>query len=184
MPLSYRYCNCPFKTGINPIDQDFYILHGARENSGMDAVFRIWQLTYLASKGEWTDKEIPLPNRHSALVVALGSGGSTVKEFDGRVRRDAQGGTSRAVFWAFCDALKSGQDPLSGGAPQLMGLYRENAPKIFGIKYGEQRYFLGLPLKSSAFDNIEWRDELFHRINPENLSVIEGAQRHGRNTEI
>ena len=132
-----------FQNRHNCRDQDFYILHGARENFGENAAFRIWQLTYLASKGSWTDEEIPLPNSQSALVVALGSGGSTVKEFDGRVRRTAQGGTSRAVFWAFCDALKSGQDPLSGGAPQLMGLDRKNPPKVWTCPVFVERLGVG-----------------------------------------
>ena len=83
MPLSYRYCNCPFKTGITAATKIFIYSIGGRENFGENAAFRIWQLTYLASKGSWTDEEIPLPNSQSALVVALGSGGFDRK----RVRR-------------------------------------------------------------------------------------------------
>ena len=60
-----------FQNRHNCRDQDFYILHGARENFGENAAFRIWQLTYLASKGSWSDEEIPLPNSQSALVAPV-----------------------------------------------------------------------------------------------------------------
>ncbi len=160
-------------------DRNFYILHAARQGSYEDATFQLWQLKYEASVSSWTDEEIELPTS-SGLVAALGNGGSTVNEFNQKIRNSPQGGTSRAVFWAFCDALNSGRDPLSGGAPQLVGLYRKDAPKTFGVLYGQQRYFLGLPLDNGSFDNIEWRDELFQCISAEHSGVIEGAQRHGR----
>ena len=167
-----------FQHRHNAPTYDFNILHAAREDEGMGAAFRIWRLTYSASARSWTDDEILLSRSHSGLLAALGSGGSSVEEFDGKLSHTSQGRTSRAVFWAFCDALKSKQDPLSGGAPQLAGLYRKGAPKVFGLSYDGQRYFQGLPLERGIFYNIEWRDELFQRINAEDLSVVEGAKLH------
>ncbi len=169
-----------FQNRHNAPDYDFEILHAARENEGMGAVFRIWRLTHRASSRPWTDDEIPLSHSHSGLVAVLGSGSSSVAEFDRKISQTPQGRTSRAVFWAFCDALKSKQDPLSGGAPQLSGLYRKGAAKVFGLLYSGQRYFQGLPLEHGMFDKIEWRDELFQRISAENLSVAERAKLHGR----
>jgi hypothetical protein len=92
-----------------------------------------------------------------------------------------QGRTSRATFWAFCDALKGKADPLSGGPPQLVGMYRTKAPMAFGSVYEGQRYFQGMPLPETiCSDAIEWRDEYFQRMDGEALTVIPGAQRHGR----
>jgi hypothetical protein len=94
-----------FQHRYNAPNYDFNILHAARENEGMGAAFRIWRLTYSASARSWTDDEILLSQSHSGLLIALGSGGASVEEFDGKLSQTSQGRTSRAVFWAFCDAL-------------------------------------------------------------------------------
>jgi hypothetical protein len=171
-----------FDQSYNAPNQSFKILHAAREGEGMVATFRIWCMMYCVSTQSWSDEELQLPDRHSALITALGSGASCVEDFNREIeRKDTQGRTSRAVFWAFCDALKSNKDPLSGGAPQLAGIYRTQGPKAFGVVYEGRRYFQGLPLDAGIFfDNVEWRDEQFQRVDGASLQLLAGAQVHCR----
>jgi hypothetical protein len=165
----------------NAPDYDFQILHATRMAAGMTATFRVWRLAYSVVARAWSDEDIRLPSDRSGLVIALGSGASSVETHDKRLVATPQGRTSRATFWAFCDALKSKIDPLSGGPPQLLGMYRTHGPKAFGILFDGRRYFQGLPLNDAIrFDGVEWRDEYFQRIDGETLQVIAGAQRHGR----
>jgi hypothetical protein len=81
--------------------------------------------------------------------------------------------------------IRSGQstssDPLTGGAPQLSGLFRDGSPKFFGLVYEGRRYFQGLPLAENIrFDGVEWRDELFRRVDGKSMQLKVGAQQHGR----
>lgn len=170
---------------FNAPDHGFAILHGARDGSGMNARFRLWTLTYVAStwtKGAvWTDGELSINDTQSGLHIALGSGKRAVEEQNEALQYDPQGRTSRAIFWAFCDALKKKADPLSGGAPQLVGLYRTDIPRSFGIIYERQRYYQGLLVPGSAhLGGIEWRDVTFQRVDGATMQVLPGAQRHGR----
>ncbi|MCK1288989.1 hypothetical protein IVB41_34365 [Bradyrhizobium sp. 44] len=170
---------------FNAPDRSFAILHGARDGSGMNARFRLWTLTYVASTwtraAVWTDEELSIDKTQSALHTALGSGGRAVKKQNEDLQYDPQGRTSRAIFWAFCDALKNKADPLSGGAPQLIGLYRTEMGKSYGITYEGHRYYQGLLVPDSAHLNgIEWRDVNFQRVDGATMQVLHGAQRHGR----
>jgi hypothetical protein len=170
----------------NVDDHDFQILHGGRDGEGIkNATFRMWQLCYFKKTSKaaarWKDEELQIGCDHSALIVPLGSGGAVVEKYDEQLKRDPQGRTSRAAFWAFCDALKSKADPLSGGPPQLVGLYRTGAPRSFGVLYEGRRYFEGLPLPDDvSYNGVEWRDEYFQRSDPSTLQVLAGAKRHGR----
>lgn len=162
----------------------FSLLHCAREHYGMASQFHLWRMTWSPQAG-WADATVEMPSK-SSLVVALGSGETAVISEDRRWQATAIGGTSRAVFGSFCDALNSNQDPKSGGSPQLVGLYRKGNGKHFGIVYREQRFVSGLPVgpKAAALIEIEWRNHLFERCDPNSMSPASGAQRHARPTEL
>lgn len=176
-----RTIQSSFENRHNAPDYDFQILHAARVAAGLTATFRVWRLAYSAVTHSWGDEEIQLPSDRSGLVIALGSGASSVETHDERLVATSQGRTSRATYWAFCDALKSKADPLSGGATATSRNVSYSGPQGFGLLYDGRRYFQGLPLHDAIrFDGIEWRDEYFQRIDGETLQVITGAQRHGR----
>lgn len=158
----------------------FTILHCARDLSGMISVFHLWRTSWDPLNG-WSDEKIKLPTE-SVLVLAVGSGESAVASYDDAWRRSEVGRTSRAVFSAFCDSLRSGSDPFSGGAPQLVGLYRTGVGEPFGIIYQNARYLLGLPISSeeAALMEVEWRNELFERCDALSMECLSGAQRHAR----
>lgn len=165
----------------NAPDSDFRILHASREMSGADAQFKVWSLAFDAKSRLWSDTTSPVPDHRSTLVAAFGSGSNALKSHNLDWAKSSQGGTSRAIFSAFCDSVRSGGDPLSGGVPQLVGMYHTRLPQPFGIVYDGERYLHGFPLPNEVeSDAVEWRDNLFQRIDGKTLTVLAGAQRHAR----
>lgn len=170
-----------FSRRHNTTENDFLVLHGARDNSGSKAEFRIWQLSFAARTRGWSDTEIKIPTSKSTQITALGSGAGPLKTHSRSWESSEQGGTSRAIFSAFCDSIRSKSDPCTGGIPQLVGMYHTRMPQAFGIVRERQRYYHGFPLPNDIdADGIEWRDELFQRVDGQTLVVLKGAQRHVR----
>ena len=159
------------------------VLYCTRQNVGKKPIVYAWSISWKA--GKWEMNLLPFLPTTSALLFAMGSGEMTLRKFYDKWNNSEIGNTSRNVFSAFCDALKSGGDPRSGGAPQLVGLYREGAARSFGVIFNNERYLFGLPVNLDAeWENVEWRNELFERCNAESKTVLEGAQRHSRPTNI
>jgi hypothetical protein len=173
-----------FQLRTNAPDHSFDILHVFRVNEGNRSKFSLWQLSFSKQNGKWTNRALEVSETKSSLVVALGSGSKSISGYDKRWRESDIGGTSRAIFGAFCDAVFSGDDPATGGAPQLVGIYRKGPARSIGFIRDGIKYFCGLPISSIAsLDQVEWRDELFQRVDGETLQLISGAQRHSRPTK-
>ena len=158
-----------------------HILHGSRQGAGKHATFRLWQTTFHKNDGAVLDREIAfLPDR-SKLVIALGSGAASIQMHVDAWHKSDQGGTSRAIFSAFCNSLQSHADPLSGGSPQLVGMYHTRLPQTFGVVVDGHRFLNGLEiLHSPDFNVVEWRDRLFQRVDGNTLDLITDGQRHVR----
>lgn len=127
----------------------------------------------------WSQCNLPLPGR-SGLIVALGSGQASFSKRFEQYSRSAIGGTSRAVFLAFCRTVTSGEDPQTGGAPQLVGLYRGGPAESqkYGIIFQGQRYIFGASVEDTvAAGGVEWRNELFEICEGQTKQRIAGAQR-------
>jgi hypothetical protein len=170
-----------FSLRKNAPASNFDIIHASREGSSNHSHFNLWQLSYEAKSATWTDSKVNVGTQNSSLIVALGSGATVISHHQKNWQSSEQGQTSRAVYSAFCDALASGDDIRSGGAPQLAGIYRRGPAKMIGTVHQRIRYFCGLPVSADILsDQLEWRDELFQRIDGESLEVIKGAKRHSR----
>lgn len=153
----------------------FTIVYATREAERMASVFHIAQTTW-SRTGGWRTTWLPLPSR-SSLVVNLGSGAADMATWYERWSRTSRRDTSRSVFSAFCDALCFSTDPLSGGAPQLAGLYRIGCGRTFGVVHRGQRFVHGLPLPAvRALAGVEWRNALFERCDPTTLGRFEEAE--------
>lgn len=164
----------------NAPDQSFTIIHAHREKTKDDACFRLWQIDYDHGQKIWKDALLTLPSS-TATIVELGSGASVTRQHGRRWSKSDVGGTSRSVFSAFCDALGSKTDPLSGGAPQLAALYTSGPACPLGVFYQGHRFLHGLPLAIHApSSKLEWRDGLFQRVNGEDGSTLPGARRFAR----
>jgi len=154
--------------------ESFTILHGTRK----DKTFKCFKITYNKHEG-LKNEEIDLPN-YSTKICSAGSGKT---EFDKNFlywenKKHNNYRTSRAVFHCLNETLKNIEDIGTGGKPQIIGLYRIDNSKIFGIIENGEKYVLG----KKCFDhtnltNIEWRNHNFERIDSETLTLIEGAQR-------
>lgn len=144
----------------------FTVAYCSRLNEGMASTFEFYTLNWNFKDG-WITSQPQLPS-HSDLVLSLGSGRNSIEASNLRWQATEVKGTSRSVFSAFCDSLKSGLDPFTGGAPQLVGIYRKEAAKNFGIIFNDQRYLFGLPVEENEnLKSVEWRNCLFEISNPE-----------------
>lgn len=159
--------------------RSFGVLHGFRVREGMESDFTLTVTTYDAPTDRWAFGEAGIPDSSSLLQVQ-GSGGASVRHASAHWERSNSAGTSRAAFSAFTEALRAGTDPLSGGGPQLVGLYRKGPGRTFGTVFDRRRFFAGAPVaRDSAWnDNVEWRNELFERVSGETAKRVDGAQVH------
>lgn len=156
----------------------FSVIHASRSGAGMTSAFEVRKLTFTG--GSWTRENLTLPWTTSTIVLAEGSGRAAVMASHDRWMHSNSGGTSRACFSAFVESLRERADASSGGAPQLIGLYRERNAQTFGIITGTSRFLHGLPVQSNDVDpSLEWRNELFERCDGRSRRTIHGAQRHG-----
>ncbi len=87
--------------------------------------------------------------------------------------------TSRTVYHCLSETLGTTNDNYVGPIPQIIGLYRKGNSRIFGTIIDGERYVLGKKVSKDDFDmnSVEWRNELFERIKPEENTLIDGAQR-------
>src|SRR5262249_33295354 len=132
------------KTGL----REFSVIHGMRDGSGMHAKFLVCRSTW-SYMGGWERHWIEVP-RESQPICVLGSGSESVARWYDRWNRTKASRTSRAVFSAFCDALASGEDPLSGGAPQIVRLYRQWSGSTLGVLWKGSGYVFGAQVKNES----------------------------------
>lgn len=139
------------------------VVHARRGGEGMTAQFLVSSYKFVA--GEWQAFEHPLPEAHSDIVCAFGSGADlATSEVRRWMEQDVSDRTSRSVFSGFCSALRRAADPRSGGPPQLAGLYRKGGAREFGIVWDGALFVGGFPLNSSGrHTSTECRNELLPR---------------------
>ena len=147
------------------------VLYATRVGSDMASIFSAWEMSY--STG-WAVHKLPLPSQ-SNIIAARGSGADSVKKSLASWSGTKADGTSRAVFSAFCDAVRSGSDEGTGGAPQLSVIYRHQA-EILGVIFQGKRYVNGVPVSGDlGMENIKWRNELFEICDWETMEISRGA---------
>lgn len=162
--------------------QETRIIHGTRSGSGTAATFGL-QVLSCTEDAVWRQERLDMP-AVSATLTFLGSGASAQRESHRVWQASDSAGTSRAAFGAFCDGLEGGDDPRSGGAPQLVGLYRKFNGLMFGVSWHGQNYVSGAPVPEDVaqqLHGLEWRDTLLQRVTAERELVL-GAQQHSRPT--
>lgn len=157
------------------VEQPSSILHMARDGVGGQAEYYLWRLDWSRSSSI-VSTHLDLPTA-SVLGVTRGSGCRVLENRNEDWKR-AQGRTSRGIFSSFCDSIASGEDPRTGGAPQLVGLRPHGSGRLFGIVIGQVRYLAGGVVPEAAeLDKFEWFNHLFERTDPRTLERLPGAQR-------
>jgi hypothetical protein len=158
---------------------DFTVAYACRVGSGMMARFFVAEIGFTTATG-WNVNTHSL-HKESDVVIASGSGRARFRGPMTRWKESDAGRTSRAVYSAFCDHLKNGSDPRTGGAPQLVGLLRDGPAITFGVVFRDERWVSGIKVPvSPAIPDVAWRDELFQRCDGHTLRRLEGAQIHTR----
>jgi hypothetical protein len=158
--------------------RDFSILHISRSDGETTRTVHAWCIEYDVITTEWTDRILVVPSV-TGVIERLGSGANAAKSHQTQWTRTAA--YSREIFSSFCDAISSGMDSLSGGAPQLAGFYTMGPAKTFGVAYDGKAFVNGLPVvRPKASAEIEWRDKLFQRIDISTGGLVKGAQVHAR----
>lgn len=140
----------------------FTVIYGTRKNDGMKSEFELYAISWMVSK-EWVTTKYPVPSISSHLLIQ-GSGNVAIERWQARWQASSQGNTSRAVFSGFCDALQSGEDPRTGGPPQLVALYRRGPGINVGVVSNAIGYILGRPVNpevAAAQPNLKWTNSLF-----------------------
>jgi hypothetical protein len=154
----------------------FDVLYCIREGEGLLSRFHLRKITFDAASKEPSALSIEIPDRSGAVAI-LGSGKQTVEKHLQKWASSDVGGTSRAVFSAFCDSLRSGADARSGGPPQLLGLWRRSAPQAFGIIWQKHRYFYGVEVDSlENLSEVRWYNDQFEICDPNTLIRKPDAQ--------
>lgn len=128
-----------------------------------------WDGTHLDSE------YLETPHEHSKHIAADGTGKRWIESHQTRVADDPQSRTSRIIFRAFCDTLRAADDRQSGGAPQLVGLYRSGPAKTFGVVSDVKATYLGLNAKFYGAD-VEWRNQDFERVTETGIRIANAKQ--------
>lgn len=161
---------------------DFDVIYGYRESSGMQCVFHVVRLS--CRKSLLKDEVLSIPPK-SDRIITVGSGAAVVDKYIYKWQESNSGDTSRMYFSAFCDAIKSGEDPRTFGPPQLVGLYREGSAKTFGVVYEGNRYMNGQKI-AEEYDVqfVTWHNELFELCDGKSMSRKKDAQPQPRPANV
>lgn len=156
------------------LNGSFTILHCTR----IKKEFKCYKTSFTPNIG-LLNEEIVLPNVSTNIYI----GGSGGKEFDTNWtlwdnEKHNNYRTSRAVYHCFTKTLRETKNPQVGGLPQIIGLYRKDNARIFGIIENNKKYIYGKESSDDIdFTKIEWRNGNFERMNPETLKIFDEAQR-------
>lgn len=159
---------------------DVGIVVGSRSGLGLNSKFLVSIQSYSSKQHDWQLRMMTMPTVSSTLRVA-GSGATEVRAALELWNSGSAANTSRAVFSAFCEAVASEGDPRSGGAPQLVGLYRRGNGRAFGVLSQRQRYLSGADVTTDEqrrLTGVDWFNELFERVNPASRGRLSDAQVH------
>lgn len=159
--------------------RDFSIIMAARRGEKMAARFHLAVYAFDAASQAWHRREEDMPEMSSSLVHA-GSGVREILAAETLWQASEHAGTSRAVFSAFCESMRTGADPNTGGGPQLVGLRRIGTGMTFGVVYDGHRHLSGTVVSKviAASTSIDWFNELFERADGSRMSRLKDAQPH------
>lgn len=141
------------------------------EETSPRATFTLFVLTWSAARKSFDSATYPVPHSCSSILRLSGTGADGIQAAQKVWLRSPGSGTSRTMFSSPCDALKEGVDKQSGGAPQLVGLYRKGNGRSIGVVTRAGAFFQGVPFRSHPGNAVEWRDELFNPVNSQGVPI-------------
>lgn len=161
------------------LSPNFQILCASRYGEGLTSSFDIRTINFQDCIPK-TQECIP-SSQKSSVLGRFGSGSSVFGKYHAIWQKSDAVGTSRSVFSSLCDALRSSEDPLSGGPPQIVGLYRKGPSRTFGVIWNSKRFFYGTECRDwTSSSSLAWYNELFEVCDPETLNRKPNAQAQPR----
>lgn len=176
--LVLKYIDEKFQ--LFPKNYDTTIIHIIKDSNNE---FSYYEIKYSLDEHKWkTNKKEDVMNQESALIDAYGSGAKEYKDILINNGKCELNKTSRFYYIVFCETLSNIKDMFSGGAPQIMGLFRgRNEAIVNGVIWNEKRYLYGTQINDELnIENIEWRNENFERCDAFKNILVDGAQRQPR----
>ena len=167
--------------GTYPKSTVVEVLFATRDDSG--PFFHVWKIRYGIGKGSGTAHPIGVGGEKSRFIAVFGSGGDDYLERLKEVRSEAQGHTSRAIYWAFMDHLASGADRFTGGPPQMVRLKTAGPAIPVGISHQGGHFIYGFQIDKEHLartEVTEWHDEKYQFIEPVSGNPRSKAQKIGR----
>jgi hypothetical protein len=114
--------------------------------------------------------------------IAYGSGKKYFDKVFSRLKGDIY---SRCIYQSFFKTIEEAEDKLSGGAIQLVGLYRDSRSQTFGIIQDNEKFIYGQKITSKDIPlNIEWRNRNFEITDEETLKIKKNAQMQPFNRDL
>lgn len=162
-----------------PAMDPFWIVHACRVGTGRKARFHA-KSSEFSGRRLVGSKMLEIP-RSSGLMCCLGSGAFAFDKARKAWGDSDVGGTSRAVFSAFCDSVRGGGDPKSGGSPQLVGLKARGPGHSYGVVWNRTAHFHGSEVLGAVDrSQLTWYNELFELCDGTTLARRSKAKRHAR----
>lgn len=165
------------KFELFPKISDTTIVHIIKDSKNE---FSYYEIKYNSKNKCWTNTEDKsVMKKESDLIKAYGSGEKFYKDNLIDSIKSGLHKTSRFYYMVFCNTLEEARDKLTGGAPQLIGLYRgKNKAIPIGAIWNEKRFIYGMKIKDE-FDikDFEWRNINFERYKATENQLVKGAQK-------
>ncbi|SER11672.1 hypothetical protein SAMN03159444_03267 [Pseudomonas sp. NFACC02] len=170
-----------YSTYPAPHSAPFTIIHGVRLGEGNSTKFEVRKLSWSTDK-RFSIEVVPTKEKYDKadpkLLIALGSGKGVIKNIEHLWEKSDIGGTSRAVFSSFCEAVNSGADICTGGAPQLSVLYRKGVGRTLGYVSTDATYFSGVIINNNYnLNHINFYNSSFEICDPVTRVRKDGAKR-------
>lgn len=128
--------------------------------------------------GDVVMSEWPISEERGREILSGGSGKEAFKNNFRMVdhERNENHNTTRNVYHCVAKTIEQCSDPQVGGAPQMVGLYRDGYGRQYGIVKDGEYYFGGQPCKDIALlSNVEWRNDNFERVDVKTGKLMVGA---------
>ena len=164
-----------FKGYPVPCAQNFSIIHCVRIAEKMNTQFAVWKTSWAQGIG-WKDERLASPTT-SDLIQVEGSGTKTFKGWNMRLKKSEIGGTSRAIFQAFTQSIRSEADAFTFGPPQLVALRRVGNGLSHLISWDDRVWLNGIEVTGENSLCLECFNEDFERCDPKTGVRLVDAQR-------
>lgn len=180
--LIFKYIKGKFE--LFPKSVDTTIIHIIKDSKNE---FSYYEIKYSHKSGKWENvKKQDVQKKESELIGVYGSGAEEYKSMLINNRGCELDKTSRFYYMIFCEVLKEMKDSFTGGAPQIVALYRgKDIAIVNGVIWNKERFLYGTRISDELnINNIEWRNENFERCEYYINELIKGAKKQPKYRKI